>query len=72
MGQNNQEDILGKTDFDFLRPDQAKKFYTDEQNLVQSGQPLLNHEEWFMDLKGHYLKEMEAAGLQVGAPLGGN
>ena len=41
----SETEILGKTDFDFFPPEQARGFYADEQNLLKSGQPLLNHEE---------------------------
>ena len=40
-----EAEILGKTDFDFFPPEQAAGFFADEQALMKSGQPLLNHEE---------------------------
>jgi PAS domain S-box-containing protein len=39
------EDAIGKTDFDFFTPDLARKFYADEQALIQSGQSIIDLEE---------------------------
>ena len=36
---------IGKTDFDFFTPDLAKKFYSDEQALIKSGQAIRDLEE---------------------------
>ncbi len=36
---------IGKTDFDFFTPDLAKKFYSDEQALIKSGQSIIDLEE---------------------------
>jgi PAS domain S-box-containing protein len=36
---------IGKTDFDFFTPDLAKKFYSDEQALLKSGQAIRDLEE---------------------------
>ncbi|MFA7257504.1 MAG: ATP-binding protein, partial [Kiritimatiellales bacterium] len=41
----NPEDMLGKDDFDYFPEHLARKFYNDEQRLIQSGEPLLNIEE---------------------------
>ena len=41
----SEKEILGKTDFDFFPHEQAAGFYADEQGLMKSGQPMLNHEE---------------------------
>jgi PAS domain S-box-containing protein len=43
------EDLIGKTDFDFYPRAMAEKFFNDEQNLIQSGLPLLDHEELVYD-----------------------
>jgi PAS domain S-box-containing protein len=44
MGTKTEE-ALGKTDFDFHKPELAKKFYSDEQALIKSGQSIIDLEE---------------------------
>ena len=39
------EDAIGKTDFDFFKPELAKKFYADEQALLKSGESIIDLEE---------------------------
>jgi PAS domain S-box-containing protein len=39
------EHAIGRTDFDFHTPDLARKFYTDEQALIKSGQSIIDLEE---------------------------
>ena len=43
------EELIGKTDFDFYPQAMAEKFYSDEQNLIKSGVPLIDHEELVYD-----------------------
>lgn len=50
MGTTPQ-DLIGKDDFDFYPPEIAQSFYDDEQQIIRSGQPLLNHEEPATDNK---------------------
>jgi PAS domain S-box-containing protein len=38
-------DAIGKTDFDFFSPELAKKFYSDEQALLKSGDAIIDLEE---------------------------
>jgi PAS domain S-box-containing protein len=45
MGAASEADVLGKTDFDFYPHDIATAFYTDDQSVIQSGQPILDREE---------------------------
>jgi PAS domain S-box-containing protein len=40
-----REHVLGKTDFDFFREEHARKSFEDEQNIIRTGQPLVNIEE---------------------------
>ena len=42
-------DLLGKTDFDFFPREMAEKFFADEQALLKSGKPLIDHEEFAYD-----------------------
>jgi two-component system, sensor histidine kinase and response regulator len=48
----NPEQLIGKTDFDFFEPELARGFYDDEQNLLRSGQALINHAEKGVDAHG--------------------
>jgi len=45
MRVDSLDDILGKTDFDFVPPELAAKFRADEEMIIQSGQPVINREE---------------------------
>jgi PAS domain S-box-containing protein len=43
------EELIGKTDFDFFPREMAERFYSDEQSLIKSGKPLIDHEEIAFD-----------------------
>ncbi|MEO7731827.1 MAG: ATP-binding protein [Kofleriaceae bacterium] len=43
------ENVIGKTDFDFFPRDMAERFFADEQMIIASGQPLIDHEEQVLD-----------------------
>src|SRR5688572_15181378 len=43
------EGLIGKTDFDFYPRDMAEKFFNDEQALIQSGESLIDCEEFAHD-----------------------
>jgi two-component system, NtrC family, sensor kinase len=43
------EQAIGRTDFDFFPPEMAQKFFSDEQALLASGKPLVDHEELAFD-----------------------
>jgi len=45
LGAASQEEVLGKTDFDFFSPELAQSYYTDEQNVINCNEQLLNREE---------------------------
>lgn len=45
MGVADPNVLLGKTDADFYPPEQAAEYLTDEQELLRSGQPLVNKNE---------------------------
>ncbi len=45
LGYANQEELLGKTDFDIFPRELAQQYFTDEQSLMQSGEPLIGREE---------------------------
>ena len=45
LGVRSPEEAVGKTDQDFLPAALAAQYRTDEECVVRSGEPLLNHEE---------------------------
>ena len=45
MGCSSPDELIGKTDFDFLPYKFAMKYYCDEQEIIVSGRPLLKAEE---------------------------
>ena len=47
------EKLIGKTDFDFYSADLAKGFYDMEQEIMRSGNPLINYEEPALDELGN-------------------
>jgi len=53
LGGMTPEDLLGKSDLDFFPHELAQKYYTDEQAILQSGQPLINMEEPTVDAAGN-------------------
>ena len=53
MGAKKPEDLPGKTDFDYFPKELATAYYSDEQAILQSGQPLVNQEERVVDAEGN-------------------
>jgi two-component system cell cycle sensor histidine kinase/response regulator CckA len=45
LGAKSQEEVRGKTDFDFRPPEFATRYLADDQNVIQSGKALINREE---------------------------
>ncbi len=45
VGVENPKQVIGKTDFDFYPREKAEEFRTDDQSIIQSGEPLLNKTE---------------------------
>ncbi len=52
LGAKTLEEVLGKTDFDFLPQERAQQFHADEQTVLRTGQPLFNREELLIDASG--------------------
>jgi PAS domain S-box-containing protein len=40
------DEMLGKSDFDYFPKDLATQFFADEQALIESGQPIINQEQF--------------------------
>ncbi|MCX6905858.1 MAG: PAS domain-containing protein, partial [Verrucomicrobia bacterium] len=45
LGASSQQAVLGKTDFDFRPRELAERYHADDQQIIQSGQPLVDREE---------------------------
>jgi PAS domain S-box-containing protein len=52
MGVATPDDLLGKSDADFYPPDLAAQYRADEEELLSSGQPLINKDEPRRDVSG--------------------
>jgi PAS domain S-box-containing protein len=44
FGLEKPEDVIGKSDFDFFKEEDARKAYDDEQAIIKTGQPILKEE----------------------------
>jgi len=53
LGATEQGEVLGKTDLDFFTPEIAARYHADEDTILQTGTPLLNHEQPRVDRAGH-------------------
>lgn len=49
MGAENVEALIGRTDFDFYRPELAQKHYEEEQRIINSKEGSLNFDERIFD-----------------------
>lgn len=45
LGYNHPEEVIGKTDFDLFSKEHAQKAFDDEQQVISTGNPLINVEE---------------------------
>lgn len=52
MGCVDENTALGKTDFDFFPKEVAEVFYNDDKKIIETGQAVINREEYFFDGKG--------------------
>jgi PAS domain S-box-containing protein len=53
VGVKTEQDVVGRTLFDFFPPDMAEKFARDDHLILQSGQLLINREESVVDHAGN-------------------
>jgi PAS domain S-box-containing protein len=51
-GRRSTNEVIGLSDFDFHAPEIASVFRADEQEIMRSGQPLIDKEECVLDAKG--------------------
>ena len=51
-GREKTSDMIGLTDFDLHAPELAQKFRAVEQNVLRSGQPMIDKEEFIVDASG--------------------
>ena len=49
---NSEEELLGKDDFAFYPKELAEGFFADDQTVLQSGNPVINREEYIIDGEG--------------------
>jgi len=45
MDEPDPAALVGKSDFNLIPHDLAARFYTDEQEIIKTGKPMINHEE---------------------------
>lgn len=57
LGVSALPDVIGKTDFDFFPKELARKYYEDEQQVMRTGQALIDQDERMLDPQGgeHWL-----------------
>ncbi|MEO8494415.1 MAG: PAS domain-containing protein [Planctomycetota bacterium] len=48
-----EEEVIGKTDFDFSPPELAANYVADDQMVMRSGKPMIDHEEFAPDPDGN-------------------
>jgi PAS domain S-box-containing protein len=48
-GVASKEELLGKTDFDIQPKEKAEQYYSDERNIFDTGVPLINREEPYLN-----------------------
>lgn len=52
-GLQSREQLIGKSDHDFYPRELADKYLSNEQAIIRTGKPLINHEEKSLDEKGN-------------------
>jgi PAS domain S-box-containing protein len=52
-GLKSRDQLIGKSDHDFYPKELADKYHWNEQAIIRTGKPLINHEERSLDEKGN-------------------
>ncbi|HVO74546.1 MAG TPA: PAS domain-containing protein, partial [Ignavibacteriaceae bacterium] len=52
MSKKNEEEVIGKNDFDLFPKELAEKFFEDDQSVLKNGHTILNREEYVFNDKG--------------------
>jgi PAS domain S-box-containing protein len=52
MGFQSEAEVLGKSDFNHYPKEIAERFFADDESVVQTGQPVLDREEYVVDAEG--------------------
>lgn len=71
LGAATQEDVLGKTSFDFFPPDLAAEYFAAEQEVVRLGQPLIDREEASLDMVSGEMRWHLTTKVPLRDPSGG-
>ena len=45
LNKTNMQEVIGKTDFDFFSKEHATKAFQEEQEIIRTGEPVINEEE---------------------------
>lgn len=65
FGVNNPDEIIGKSDFDYMQRESAEQWFAEESEIIRTGKRLINHEEVIKDNRG----EIETVFLSNKIPL---
>ena len=52
MGMPSAEELIGKSDLELCAPELAQGFFADEQRVIETGQPMIDKEEYIVDANG--------------------
>lgn len=52
LGLKTEAEAIGRDDFDFYPKEIAEKFYNDDQEVLKSGKPVINRQEYRFDKQG--------------------
>ena len=53
-GRKDTSELIGQSDFDFHAPEIASEFRADELEILRSGKPMIDKEEYVIEAAGHH------------------